>query len=477
MLSRVRDLTLLVALLCSVGVASSLRAELPSWYVIPFDPNAQTIAELRHLEFFGVSEREYLERCSDQLARSRHDPHEQARLYEARGDVYSYFGQFDEALQDYETAGQLDSTNSRIQCSEARVKAARGDEDTAIAECIAIVKASPDCVAACDLLAMIYSKQGKAVEAIDFATRAISLSATVATPYLWRATAYLDLGQTEQALRDFDTFIAMCPAGIPRNEDLAYYAKASLLAQKGLLNEALETYRLAWRLNPDSYKTLQNLRVIYQATGQYALSRAAAERMGALDPDNLKSSIALSQSRLETKDFELARKPAEDWVERQPESHYARLVLASVCVSLRDYDSAWTHYDAALTLAPDSYDVHIASSLFLSTCPAQQFRNGEQAAALVQRARSILNGEPDESWHVARIAATAALGDRESAISILQERVATDGISPELRLQYDIMAKHLQVPQDTAATTPILLHTLSGRVPKFTERTSQRARR
>ena len=133
-----------------------------------------------------------------------------ADVYKHRGDAYYDKGRHDQAIADYDQAIKLkldyaDTYNNRgrVYSNKGRHDRAIADYDRAIASYDQAIKLKPDDALAYNSRGNVYSNKGQLDQAIADYYQAIMLEPDYALAYFMRGLAYEDAGNNQSAIADF----------------------------------------------------------------------------------------------------------------------------------------------------------------------------------------------------------------------------------------------------------------------------------
>lgn len=202
--------------------------------------------------------------------------------------------------------------------SLGRLAALDGRDADAIADYRASLTVEPEQPGVLLRLANALARQRRFAEAIEHFDRLVEVSPQWA-PAVWerRAAAWVNLGQRQQAIADFERAIEAAP------DDLRL---------RQLYAEALQ------RLGDAS------------AAGS---QRQAAKDLEAAGADRAPSLLAEARELLREQDFAAAEAKLRELLEAQPEAHEARRELADVLGHTRRYEPAVSQYRTVIAALPE----------------------------------------------------------------------------------------------------------------------------
>ncbi|MCK4343121.1 MAG: tetratricopeptide repeat protein [Phycisphaerae bacterium] len=278
---------------------------------------------------------------------------------------------------------------------------------------------TPTAVIAMNNLGRELIRQKRGVEAIPYLQEAVHLRSHDLKYRNNLASAYLDAGRLEDALRTFRYALRQDP-----NDILTNYNFGCVYAQRGRFDQAIPHFKQVVQLGAEYEKSGRRvsaavIRNIHQA--REALARALLDD----------TKVLLGRRQRHT-----AVDLLTETLPLIPEAFEPRRLLADLLAASGRPHDAVIRYRECLDLQPESADVLNALAWLLATHPDPTVRDGKEAVALAERAvqqhyknASVLDtlaaalaetGQFDRAVEVARQARDAAnrLGARQLAESI-----------------------------------------------------------
>ena len=139
------------------------------------------------------------------------DLDEATRGYYNRGNSYSRQGQYQQAIEDYDKAIELDPNVAPAHHNRGISYHALGQNERAIEDYDKVIELDPNDGRAYYNRGNSYSRQGQYQQAIDDYDKVIELDPNDAEPYSDRGSSYHRLGQNERAIEDYDEAIKLDP--------------------------------------------------------------------------------------------------------------------------------------------------------------------------------------------------------------------------------------------------------------------------
>ncbi|HPE76456.1 MAG TPA: tetratricopeptide repeat protein [Draconibacterium sp.] len=221
--------------------------------------------------------------------------------YNVRGTSKAQFGNFKEAIMDFNKALQVNQNDDQAYANRGKAKDELGDLDGAIADLNKAIELKPeehdyyihrgntkvkmknyngaidDCNKAISLepkdaalyahRAGIYQLSANYENALADFSRAIGLKPTYALYYMHRATLYDHLNQNKNALQDIDKSIKLEPRNVK------YINMKGIFSKKyGETKSAIECFNKAISINPNYYEPYMELATVYDANKNYIMA-------------------------------------------------------------------------------------------------------------------------------------------------------------------------------------------------------------
>ncbi len=255
----------------------------------------------------------------------------------------------------------------------------------------------------------------------------------------WKQTAYW---QTSETL--WTRTIARTT-----NNDLAHYAFANDLYEKGRLDEAIAHYHEALRIRPDYVEAHYNLGTALYSKG--SLDEAIAQFQQALQikPRYEEAQNNLGIALLQKGNLDEAITHFQEALQIKPGSASPQLNLGIAFFRKGNMDEAIVNFQKALQIKPDYAEAHYNLGNALS-------QKGKMAEAIgeYQQALQINPAEPDAQNNLAWLLATCAepsLRNGKQAVALAQKAIELTGGGNPLML-HTLAAAFAEVGQFAEAT-------------------------
>jgi tetratricopeptide (TPR) repeat protein len=315
-----------------------------------------------------------------------------ADIYKYRGDAYSDKGRHDQAIADYDLAIKLkpdyaDAYNNRgnAYSDKGRHDLAIADYDQAIAGYNQVIKLKPDDALAYNSRGNVYSNKGRLDQAIADYYQAIKLEPDDALAYINSGNAYHDKGELDRAIANFDHAIKLKP-----DDALVYNNRGNVYYDNGQIYQAIADYDRAIKLKPDYADAYNNRGDAYFAKGYNDRVLAAYDK-------------AIADHDRAISDYDQA-------IKLKPDYAYAYNGRGIVYDDHGRYDRAIADYDQAIKLKPDYADAYINRGI--------AYRNKEQLDRAIADYDQAIKLESDYAlayYHRGNVYEKA--GNKQSAIA------------------------------------------------------------
>lgn len=133
-----------------------------------------------------------------------------------------------------------------------------------------------------------------------------------------------------------------------------FYNQAKSAAQQGQLEQAIEFYQNAIRIDPEYGRALTGLGAIFLNQKRVDEAEALFEKAISIDPNHATALINLATIEQMRGEVESAIARLKRVISINPEYHEAYLSLGSVLASMRQYDEAIQHMEKGVELNPKS---------------------------------------------------------------------------------------------------------------------------
>jgi len=197
--------------------------------------------------------------------------------------------------------------------------------------------------------------------------------------YFHRAAAYLQRGDFNFAIQDYDQAIRLNP-----QYAAAYHNRGIIHARNGEYERAVQDYDEAIRLDPNDAGAFINRGVVYQDKRQYEPAIADYSQAIRIDPKNPYGFMNRGNTYEEIGQYDLALLDHDQAVRLKPNEAKTFMNRGNVYRDKRQYDRAVQDYDQAVRLKPNYVNAFINRGI-------ARFMQGQFAAAVPDftRAREL----------------------------------------------------------------------------------------
>ncbi len=241
-----------------------------------------------------------------------------------------------------------------------------------------------------------------------------------------RGIELADKGWLDEAINEFRKAIELDPDSAHAHDNLA-----TVYAEKKLYREALQEYLLAIRLEPDCPTTHFNLACFLATHGPQMTVAQYQEAIG-LDPDYADAHLNLGLALADQGRVDEAMRELRRAIELDPNDAFSRHELAALLMDEGDYRGAIGLLKDVVRLESNNFEGY----LDLGVCYAQKGFYAEAEKAYL-RAREINADDLLLNYNTAAL--YALWGKRMEAKSLLAKAIAQDGVKVRGWLSSDPM--------------------------------------
>lgn len=199
-----------------------------------------------------------------------------AEVYNNRGIAYCKIDEFDKALNDLNTAIELNPDDFIAYNNRGNVYRRKDEINNALGDFNIALTLKPDYADAYHNRSNVYSNEGSFDRALKDLNMAIELEPDFAEAYNSRGSVYHKTGELEKAIADFNTAIELDP-----DYANAYYNRGNLYGKTGDAGKAIENLSKAIKLNADFADAYYDRGVAYGKNR--AFDRAIADYTKAIE--------------------------------------------------------------------------------------------------------------------------------------------------------------------------------------------------
>ncbi|MFQ5854912.1 MAG: tetratricopeptide repeat protein [Anaerolineae bacterium] len=342
-----------------------------------------------------------------------------------RGVTYARLQRYDDALQDYSYAIQLDPTYARAFANRGATYYELQDYNEALADFVWAIEQDPTFAGAYYNRGVTYEELQRYGEALADYTQAIELDPTNAKTYTNRGAIYEGLERYDEALADYDRAIQLDPTAslaytnrgnvyyklqrydealadyteavqVDHTDAMAYFGRGLTYARRQRYEESLAEYTRAVELDPALAQAYTNRGNIYEQLAQY--DEAIADHTRAIQQDptlaqahNNRGNVHVMQQRFEEALTDLTRA-----IELDPTDAQAHNNRGTTYAQLHRYEEAMADYSRAIQLEPAYSDPYLNMGVVLA-------RRGSLEEALPYLDKAEKLGDPQGAQYAAQL--------------------------------------------------------------------------
>ncbi len=238
----------------------------------------------------------------------------------------------------------------------------RGDYERQVEACTAFIDRAS--MVGLDA-AVLYNNRGSAYlalgqyeEALADLTAAIEDEPEMVNALLNRAATYAQMERYERGIEDIDRALALVP-----NSVTAYVGRSRLLRELGRMEEALADLDRALKLAPANFTALHDRAELRDHLGDNVAAIEDCNAVLALSPEDAKCHYRLAWLHYRLDGAEQALVHATAARELVPQSSYVHDIYARVAVRLGQLDDALAAFDDALGQEDSDYVLRLEQAL------------------------------------------------------------------------------------------------------------------
>jgi tetratricopeptide (TPR) repeat protein len=198
--------------------------------------------------------------CADTLQKSPHS----TLMQNSMALAYFRQGQFDEAMQHYQHALEIEPTNSCAIISLGMIHLRLGDPDAAIALFHKALEIDPEDDDAHCSLGIALCQTGRLDEGLDQLNQAVKIDPTNITARANLGMALAQTGKIDEAIAQFQAALVKAPGSSQLHANLGH-----AFARQGRLDQAIEQYQKVLSSDPDDFEVQVNLGVALAHEGHF----------------------------------------------------------------------------------------------------------------------------------------------------------------------------------------------------------------
>lgn len=259
-------------------------------------------------------------------------------------------------------------------------------------------------------------------EAIPYFTERLRAGGRDALAYAHRGRAWMEKGDLDKALKDYDEAIRAASEGeefrpiigrllgvrrvTPPPSPAWFRNRGVVFHEKGDYDKAIRDFAEAIRLNPQEPLTYLDRGITYKATKDYDKAVADFSEAIRLDPNWTNAFYNRANTYKAAKDYDKAIADYTQAIRLDPKDPDAWFNRASAYKARKDYDLAANDYREVIQLDPKDPDAFDRLAWLLATCPDAKVRDGRKAVDHAATACELTDG--DVPFFLATLAAAYA---------------------------------------------------------------------
>ena len=278
---------------------------------------------------------------------------EELNYYYNRGDTFFDLGKFEDAIQDYNKAIDLNPNNASYYYNRGTTFANLEKFEDAIQDYNKAIDLNPndESVYYNRGVAFIYLNEYE--KAIENLSKAIDLNPNKDSTYYNRGIAFTNLSDSEKAIKDFNKAIDL------NSNNASYYNnRGTLYINQGNYDEAVKDFSKAIDLNPIFTFGYSNLGNLYNNLNKYEKAIKNLSKAIDLDPNFSDAYNIRGVSYVNQKKFSEAIKDFSKAIDLNPNDKEYYYNLGNLYNNLNEYEKAIENLSKAIDLDPNFSDAY-----------------------------------------------------------------------------------------------------------------------
>ena len=277
---------------------------------------------------------------------------EELNYYYNRGDTFFDLGKFEDAIQNYDKAIELDSNvNSVYYYNRGNAYFSLGKFEEAIQDYNKAIDLNPNDDLSYNNKGNAYFSLGKFEDAIQDYNKAIDLNPNNASYYYNRGTTFANLEKFEDAIQDYNKAIDLNP-----NDESVYYNRGVAFIYLNEYEKAIENLSKAIDLNPNKDSTYYNRGIAF--TNLSDSEKAIKDFNKAIDLNSNNASYYNNRGTLYINqgNYDEAVKDFSKAIDLNPIFTFGYSNLGNLYNNLNEYEKAIENLSKAIDLDPNFSD-------------------------------------------------------------------------------------------------------------------------
>ena len=288
---------------------------------------------------------------------------EKLNYYYNRGDTFFDLGKFEEAIQNYDKAIELDSNvNSIYYYNRGNAYFSLGKFENAIQDYNKAIDLNPNDDLSYNNRGNAYFSLGKFEDAIQDYNKAIDLNPNDASYYNNRGTTFANLEKYEDAIQDYNKTIDLNP-----NDNSAYFNRGTAFSYLNEYEKAIQDYNKAIDLNPNDASAYFNRGIAFTNLSNYEKAIQDYNKAIELEPNNAsyynnRGSLYINQGN-----YDEAIQDFSKSIDLNPIFTFGYSNLGNLYNNLNEYEKAIEILNKAIELDPNFSDACNAIKIISTT--------------------------------------------------------------------------------------------------------------
>jgi tetratricopeptide (TPR) repeat protein len=301
--------------------------------VLAYDPNQHKVEQVYANMADVYIGKQMFDQAIDSYQKALEINPEYENAYLGLGRVSIELGQYDKAARIYQLALELNPQSAAIYNQLGNLSFVQGNYDEALAHYQKAIKLNQFYIAAYNGLGLSYTGKGEIDNALSIYQQALRIDpdATVVRNSL--GSLYMNQGEIEEAIFEFKESVKREPRNAEVRNNLGM-----LLLRIRRYEESLQELMAALKLQPDNPKIMSNLGLAYAHVGLYEQAIQMCRWALQIDPSLFRAHVLLGDVCFGTKDFSCAIEAYQNALQLQSDNHEVREKLQLAKEHQRTYE-------------------------------------------------------------------------------------------------------------------------------------------
>jgi tetratricopeptide (TPR) repeat protein len=253
--------------------------------------------------------------------------------------------------------------------------------------------------------------KGEPDKAIKDFDEYIRLNPTHAVAFLWRGRAWHDKKEYDKAIRDYDECVRLNPT-----EPVTFHWRGMAWHDQKEYDKAIQDYDEVIRLDPNNAIAFHNRGNAWHDMKEHEKAIRDYDEAIRLDPNNAIPFHSRGNAWHDMKEYDKAIRDYNEAIRLDPKDAYSYGDRARTWAKLKQYDRAVKDFDEAMQFDPMDW-LQRDYALFRASCPEAAHRDGKKALELAKKAIQLAGRDVNWSYWAALAAAHAEAGNFDQAVT------------------------------------------------------------